>query len=1007
MHRVRARVLLLLVASGLLAPPALAGPGAASATLIVPIVLSSHGSGGAFYVSDLALTNRGTSDAALTLRYVPAFGGGGGVASDTLPAGRQRIVPDALVYLRSLDPSIAPASGDRGGTLRVTFSGLSTEDDAAITVRTTSAAGPGRAGVAYRAVPASRALTGTSYLCGLRQDGRDRSNAAVLNAGAETDGPVTLRLTAVSGDPAVPTAHVFPDVTLLPGGFAQLSGLLGTAGIRNGFVTVERVAGTAPYLAYAVVNDETTSDGSFVSAVTGSRLAGVARLTLPVVLETDAYASELILTNVSGASKSLRLTYVAPAIAGGSTTFSLDLAPGEQKVVPDLVADLRARGTPGIGPAGEDFVGPLFVSVASGDAAGLFVAARTVSRGSGRYGVLAEAVPFGEGSSGPVWLHGLRQDEESRTNLALVNTGELGGTSDTFRVELFDGETSRKAATVDGLEVAPRGFLQLPGLLSSHAPGVTNGYARVTRTAGSNPFVAYAVVNDGARPGERTGDGAFVPMEREVSDPFPEAFGVFATFTDEFVEFRKAMGLSLDGYRSWAGSRLRDLGATWTRSNLQLVWDLVEPVVGGSFDWNASLGGEGVFGAASANGVHYLGVFHEGSGPKALPGRGALRNPLESLPAWQRFVRAAVERYDGDGIDDAPGGIVVKHWQVGNETGGWSATGRTPSEYVRWFEAAAAAVRAADPEARLVLIASTDGASVDPLHSAAIAEIGRDGVRLDAVDLHHWKTAGLPASRIDAAPAYRNLLDASGLPGTELWSCEHGTYVGKPVEAPGTCSPACASGQACSHFGVCVPRCSSNASCPAALPVCDTSIGLCVRNDPEQNQLDQARSLVYRWTVNRALGVKRILWNNLAGWRCFGGGCGSYFDRLGLVADGWGPGESAADVGKPRLSYFSFRMLAERTDGAFAEPLGEVATGDVEVHAYGYRDRATRGKRLLAWADRGKTAVLEMEAPRAELTSLVTDGSGTPRRREVVPVTNGRLSTTLDPDPVWLVPLEE
>jgi hypothetical protein len=32
----------------------------------------------------------------------------------------------------------------------------------------------------------------------------------------------------------------------------------------------------------------------------------------------------------------------------------------------------------------------------------------------------------------------------------------------------------------------------------------------VTRIEGKNPFIAYAVLNDGGQPGERTGDGAFV-----------------------------------------------------------------------------------------------------------------------------------------------------------------------------------------------------------------------------------------------------------------------------------------------------------------------------------------------------------------------------------------------------------------------------------------------------------------------------------------------------------------
>ena len=58
-----------------------------STTLIVPIVLSSQGLGGSFNVSEMTLTNRGTSESAVTFSYTAAFGGGGGVATDTLPAG--------------------------------------------------------------------------------------------------------------------------------------------------------------------------------------------------------------------------------------------------------------------------------------------------------------------------------------------------------------------------------------------------------------------------------------------------------------------------------------------------------------------------------------------------------------------------------------------------------------------------------------------------------------------------------------------------------------------------------------------------------------------------------------------------------------------------------------------------------------------------------------------------------------------------------------------------------
>jgi len=43
-----------------------------------------------------------------------------------------------------------------------------------------------------------------------------------------------------------------------------------------------------------------------------------------------------------------------------------------------------------------------------------------------------------------------------------------------------------------------------------------SGYARITRTAGTNPYLAYAVVNDGASPGQRSGDGAFLRPSRSA-----------------------------------------------------------------------------------------------------------------------------------------------------------------------------------------------------------------------------------------------------------------------------------------------------------------------------------------------------------------------------------------------------------------------------------------------------------------------------------------------------------
>ena len=155
-------------------------------------------------------------------------------------------------------------------------------------------------------------------------------------------------------------------------------------------------------------------------------------------------------------------------------------------------------------------MGAMFAEVTSGDLSGISLAARTAAPGAGgRYGVFYEAVPNGMASTASAWIFGLQQSAETRSNLALVNTGETDDVGDVFRIELFDGDTGIKASTFETM-VDAKAWKQIGTVLAQYAPETTQGYARVTRIAGNNPFIAYAVVNDGGQPGQRTGDGAFV-----------------------------------------------------------------------------------------------------------------------------------------------------------------------------------------------------------------------------------------------------------------------------------------------------------------------------------------------------------------------------------------------------------------------------------------------------------------------------------------------------------------
>ena len=480
-------------------------------SLFVPVILSSAGQKQSFFTSELTLTNRGDQDVKLDYSYSANRGEGSGAASDVLPAGRQRVETDALTYLRGLGIPI-PETGNRIGTLRVEAR-LGSEVEAV--VRTTTLVPEGRAGLAYLGVAEEEGFTEAVYLCGLRQNNRDRSNVAFQNMGAPEEGAITVRTTVYSGEAADATARVLEDIELEPGGFHQYSGLLGVLGVpAQGYVRVERVEGTSPFYAYGVINDQANSDGSFIFPVAASSLEGTAGQTLPVIVETSEFRSELTVTNFSEEPRRLDFQFVAERIeaAGNTAAFSMTLGAGRQEIIAEVVDELRRRGVAGLGSGSRALAGAVFATAVEGDMSGIVIGARTGSEGGGgQYSVFYNAVPFGEAFSREAWVDGLQQNQENRSNLALVNTGEVDGSASVFHLEIYDGETGLLAETVVTKPIPARRWHQINGILGSYAPETRQGYIRIEKVSGENPFLAYGVVNDGGAPGERSGDGAYLP----------------------------------------------------------------------------------------------------------------------------------------------------------------------------------------------------------------------------------------------------------------------------------------------------------------------------------------------------------------------------------------------------------------------------------------------------------------------------------------------------------------
>ncbi len=498
--------------------------GTARAELLLPVVLDVLGVGEARFLSELTLTNRGTTTARLEATYTPATGmfpgpAGGGTVVDALAPGEQRVIPDAIAWLRTAKGLPIPTGPGQAGSLRLVLTGLSPSSGVvSARVRTTAAACGGAAGLSYAAWRGGGGSAAPLRLFGLRSGPAERSNLAVVNTG--TEGTVTPRIVLRSGDGAsvyeVPAALLPP---LAPGEWRQVNDadLLRAAGFAEATALVSRAAGTAPLGAYAVFNDNLSHDGSFVPAVPDDAFGS--ELVLPVVVETPAFESELVLFNPEAVPAVVSLTYTESLATprGRIGAVSIELAPFEQRILPQALDTLRDLGLP-LGPRGAaSYAGTLQVLFQSPFAAlvpGL-AGAKTAAAGSGEcagrgsFGLFYTAAPAAAAASVEVVVDGLRQTATTRSNLALFNPSATVPVS--LAYDVHDGATGARVLSSAPVDLPPLAWSQVDRVL--FGAGVTEGFVRVRRTSPGGVFGAYGVLNDGAAPGERTGDGSYVAGE--------------------------------------------------------------------------------------------------------------------------------------------------------------------------------------------------------------------------------------------------------------------------------------------------------------------------------------------------------------------------------------------------------------------------------------------------------------------------------------------------------------
>jgi len=497
--------------------------GGPALTRLLPVVIDVSSSS-VHYTTEMTLTNNTHRVVWPSMLYSASLGSkqGSGTVTDALAPGEQKKIADVLSYLRDRGLAI-PSSAEQpsqGGTLLVTFQGNDTIDPklVSVTARTaalTSAPQPlGRAGLAYSGLLATEVSTSSVAIYGLRSTPTDRTNVAVFNTSSD---PVTLKVTVCSGTGdgrcvVFRAAETLPAYGWLQYGSAQI---LDGNGIAKGWAVIERTSTTGSFSAYGVINDNATNDGSFVLPV-GGAVAG-STLTVPVLVETPVFRSELILANKSGSTVALSLSYVESitSSSGSGGTISVTLAPQEEQIIPEAIDFLRKNGVNIGAKDAASYGGALRVTVSGTTADNIFAGARTASqspaRAGGQFGLFAPCVYSGQEATAEAYLYGLRADSENRTNVAVVNTGNDSAGPILLQLQANDGDAGGvpKGEPVS-VSLSPSQWAQPTNFFKNS--GVSNGWVKVTLMSGTAPWIAYGVINDGGNPGERTGDGAYVPM---------------------------------------------------------------------------------------------------------------------------------------------------------------------------------------------------------------------------------------------------------------------------------------------------------------------------------------------------------------------------------------------------------------------------------------------------------------------------------------------------------------
>ena len=335
--------------------------------------------------------------------------------------------------------------------------------------------------------------------------------------------------------------------------------------------------------------------------------------------------------------------------------------------------------------------------------------------------------------------------------------------------------------------------------------------------------------------------------------------------------------------------------------------------------------------------------------------------PDGNTRALSEFVRKLVERYDGDGIDDAPGSPVIKLYQFIHELSPPLRRDRTSQrrieyyrsnvdQYIELFQVIYRAMKEACPDAKLMLAGTTKiidfsfkGDTISNPRGSLIS-IDEDGFLVRV--LH-----GLNRSCKDIALDYHIWVKAKGS-GYKM----HRNFI-KEIR------------RCCKKLGY------------KDIDIMSMEAGTADYMDGATEK-DQATSLIKIYVSTLALGQKKLFWTTASEYD-WSTGDTSLFDFTGLVNNH----RNKDGKSHKKLAFFTYKLMVEKLEGSDWDNIETVIDGTDNVYIYRFTKKDTGKPVYVAWWDyfeekshvgkAPKSLILKVgNVNKVRITDSITDANG-------------------------------